>query len=107
MENAFCLFVVQKVQVAFFLYRKIGSSVFFLLPVVESYKDPGSDRQCMSDHMTKLFGDSVLILVLPFVWVWTLRPRPFSGGLFYVQISDVATKCLQLRTSQPLLLNLR
>ena len=71
---------------------------------------PGSDRQCMADYMTKLLGDSVLILVLPFVLPWVfilLNPSATFWCIVYVQIADVAHKRLQLRSPQPLLLNVR
>ena len=42
----------------------------------------GSDRQCMADHMTKLLGDSVLILVLPFVWLFFSILWALFGGAF-------------------------
>ena len=54
----------------------------------------GSDRQCMADHMTKLFGDSVLILVLPFVWLWVfilLHPSATCGVLFMCKFQTLPT----------------
>ena len=70
MQTLFCLSLNSGCR-SFF---GVGWSIFgSFQPVVASStgtRGSGGDRQCMTDHMTKLFGDSVLILVLPFVWLW-------------------------------------
>ena len=53
----------------------------------------------MADHMTKLFGDSVLILVLPFVWLSVfilLDPSATFGVLFMCKFQTLLTITLHL-----------